>query len=156
MFRTANKYCLSHETKVLKIFDFCAIYKIIIRRQKMQKKKNTGRPPKPLRDRESFGISAYFTHAEFLELQHIALRRQYKSLSKFVKDTLKIGLKGNKEIERSIEYERNSYRSYAAALSHEIDNILIQDQNLAIPLETQNSIKKMINTIDQLIARLNK
>lgn len=122
----------------------------------MQKTKNKGRPPKPLRDRQSFGISAYFTHAEFLELQHIALRRQYKSLSKFVKDTLKIGLKGNKEIERSIEHERNSYRSYAAALSHEIDNIQIQDQNFAIPLETKTSIKRMLNTIDQLSARLDK
>ncbi|WP_369987099.1 hypothetical protein [Pseudomonas xanthosomatis] len=121
----------------------------------MKKTKKTGRPKKETRDCESFRISAYFTQVEFMELKQISHTKQYKSLSRFLKDTIKIGLRGNKEIMRSIDNERHSYRSYAAALSHEIDNIVIQDQNLAIPLETKNSINNMIDIIDQFIARLN-
>ncbi len=120
----------------------------------MQKTKKKGRPKKQTRDCESFRISAYFTQAGFTELKQMSQIKQYKSLSRFLKDTIKIGLRGNKEIMRSIDNERHSYRSYAAALSHEIDNILIQDQNLVIPLETKNSINIMIEIIDQFIARL--
>ncbi|ELF6208676.1 hypothetical protein RNI54_005564 [Pseudomonas putida] len=120
----------------------------------MQKMKNKGRPKKQIRDCESFRISAYFTQAEFTDLKQISQMKRYKSLSRFLKDTIKIGLRGNREIIRSIDNERHSYRSYAAALSHEIDNIVIQDQNLAIPLETKNSINIMIEIIDQFIARL--
>lgn len=120
----------------------------------MQKTKKAGRPKKANRDCESFRISAYFTQAEFTELKKISQLKQYKSLSRFLKDTIKIGLRGNKEIIRSIDNERQSYRSYAAELSHEIDNIVIQDQNLVIPLETKNSINKMTKIIEQFIARL--
>lgn len=120
----------------------------------MQKTKKAGRPKKATRDCESFRISAYFTQAEFTELKKISQMKQYKSFSRFFKDTIRIGLRGNKEIIRSIENERQSYRSYAAALSHEIDNIVIQDQNLVIPLETKNSINKMMKIIEQFIARL--
>jgi hypothetical protein len=121
----------------------------------MQKTKQKGRPKKPIQDRESFGVSAYFTEAEFKELKEIARRRQYKSLSKLLKDTFKIDLRGNKEIERTIERERNSYRAYAAALSDEIEEVRIQDQNLKIPRETRQSIENMIEIINQLISRLN-
>lgn len=121
----------------------------------MQKTKQKGRPKKPIQDRESFGVSAYFTEAEFKELKDIAQRRRYKSLSKLLKDTFKIGLRGNKEIERSIENERYSYRAYAAALSDEIEEIRIQDQNLKIPRETKESIENMIEIINQFISRLN-
>lgn len=120
----------------------------------MQKTKKKGRPKKQTRDCKSFRISAYFTQAEFTELKQMSQIKQYKSLSSFLKDTIKIGLRGNKEIMRSIDNERHSYRSYAAALSYEIDNIVIQDQNLVIPLETKNSINIMIEIIDQFIARL--
>ncbi|WP_155403396.1 hypothetical protein [Pseudomonas putida] len=147
---------MSHETEVLKIFDFCAFYKIIISSQKMQKTKKIGRPKKATSDRENFGISAYFTNAEYLELQRIAKKRQYKSLSKLIKDTVKIGLKGNSEIERSIELEKESYRSYVAALIGGIDEMLTQVHNLSMPAETQKSIGEMLDTIYKLESRINR
>lgn len=102
----------------------------------MSKNQNKGRPKKHDDERECFSISAYFTKNEFLAIKEKAQKRQYRSLSRFMKDSLYDRLIPEKEIERTLDIQKESYRSYCGALIFEMEEMVNQSQNFLLPTET--------------------
>lgn len=107
------------------------------------KPKKIGRPKKPNAEKEAFGITLYFTENDLANIKAQALQAQYTTTSRFLKDLFKRQASTSRELQKSLDNAKEAYRSYAAALANEVEELIIQSQNFRLPKETIDSIDKL-------------
>jgi uncharacterized protein (DUF1778 family) len=119
-----------------------------------QKIRKDGRPKKHELDKETYSITSYFTKIAYDDIKRQACALRYKSLSRYMKEMASAQKKQNIEIQRSVDIEAEAYKSYAAAIISDVEDIEIHLQNLEVPIEIKSTLKRLLRTTQQFESRL--
>lgn len=155
MFHPTRKAFLGYETPSAQNLRF--LRNIKTKKENLMpdyKIRKDGRPKKHELDKETYSITSYFTKSAYDEIKRQACALRYKSLSRYMKEKASAQKKQNIEILRSVDIEAEAYKSYAAAIISDVEDIEIHLQNLEVPIELKSTLKRLLKTTQQFESRL--
>lgn len=155
MFHPPRKAFLGYETPSAQNLRFLRIIKT--KKENLmpdQKIRKDGRPKKHELDKETYSITSYFTKIAYDDIKRQAHELRYKSLSRYIKEMASAQKKQNIEIQRSVDIETEAYKSYAAAIISDVEDIEIHLQNFDVPTELRTTLKSLLKNTLQFESRL--